>query len=176
MSVCWHMKIFRENLESQKKSIIWYKQYLIINNFQHSMGGHGALICYLKNPGLYKSASAFAPICNPTECPWGQKAFQGYLGNDKSTWEVNWSDICEWLDIFTKSNLTLWIWWYWKTLTLWPNSSQLCDEISSSEDRSIISDFTKCRLKYYLWGCSMWKKNVGHLLYWISRVQSNEYI
>jgi S-formylglutathione hydrolase len=53
----------------------------------HSMGGHGALICYLKNPGLYKSVSAFAPICNPMECPWGQKAFCGYLGTDKNRWE-----------------------------------------------------------------------------------------
>jgi S-formylglutathione hydrolase len=53
----------------------------------HSMGGHGALICYLKNPGLYRSVSAFAPICNPIQCPWGQKAFTGYLGDDKTSWE-----------------------------------------------------------------------------------------
>ncbi|KAK9969285.1 hypothetical protein ABG768_027476 [Culter alburnus] len=54
----------------------------------HSMGGHGALICALKNPGKYKSVSAFAPICNPIQCAWGQKAFSGYLGPDKSTWEL----------------------------------------------------------------------------------------
>ena len=53
----------------------------------HSMGGHGALICALKNPGRYQSVSAFAPIANPIECPWGQKAFSGYLGEDRSTWE-----------------------------------------------------------------------------------------
>lgn len=54
----------------------------------HSMGGHGALICALKCPGQYKSVSAFAPICHPTECPWGKKAFSGYLGEDsKSLWE-----------------------------------------------------------------------------------------
>jgi len=53
----------------------------------HSMGGHGALICALKNPGRYRSVSAFAPIANPTECPWGQKAFRGYLGDDQSRWE-----------------------------------------------------------------------------------------
>ncbi|MBN3308167.1 S-formylglutathione hydrolase isoform X2 [Amia ocellicauda] len=53
----------------------------------HSMGGHGALICTLKNPGKYKAVSAFAPICNPMQCAWGQKAFSGYLGPDKSTWE-----------------------------------------------------------------------------------------
>jgi len=47
----------------------------------HSMGGHGALICHLKNPGAYKSVSAFAPICNPTAVPWGEKAFTGYLGS-----------------------------------------------------------------------------------------------
>lgn len=55
--------------------------------FGHSMGGHGALICALKNPGKYKSVSAFAPICNPMQCEWGQKAFSGYLGPDRSTWE-----------------------------------------------------------------------------------------
>lgn len=44
------------------------------------MGGHGALISYLKNPGQYQSVSAFSPICNPTQGAWGQKAFAGYLG------------------------------------------------------------------------------------------------
>lgn len=53
----------------------------------HSMGGHGALVCALRNPGLYKSVSAFAPICNPTQCPWGLKAFPGYLGDDQDTWK-----------------------------------------------------------------------------------------
>lgn len=48
----------------------------------HSMGGHGALTLYLKHPDLYKSCSAFAPISNPINCPWGQKAFAGYLGKD----------------------------------------------------------------------------------------------
>ncbi|XP_068628271.1 S-formylglutathione hydrolase isoform X1 [Battus philenor] len=53
----------------------------------HSMGGHGALVSTLRNPGLYKSVSAFSPICNPSACPWGIKAFTGYLGEDKKTWE-----------------------------------------------------------------------------------------
>ena len=52
----------------------------------HSMGGHGALVCYLRNPGRYRSVSAFAPICNPTECSWGQKAFSGYLGENREDW------------------------------------------------------------------------------------------
>jgi len=52
----------------------------------HSMGGHGALICALKNPGQYASVSAFAPIANPMECPWGQKAFSGYLGDNRDAW------------------------------------------------------------------------------------------
>jgi S-formylglutathione hydrolase len=52
----------------------------------HSMGGHGALICGLKNPGVYSSVSAFAPIVNPSNCPWGQKAFSGYLGEEKKLW------------------------------------------------------------------------------------------
>lgn len=55
--------------------------------FGHSMGGHGALICALRNPGTYKSVSAFAPICNPSKCPWGEKAFTGYLGDNKESWK-----------------------------------------------------------------------------------------
>lgn len=53
----------------------------------HSMGGHGALILALKTPGRYRAVSAFAPICNPSECAWGQKALSGYLGDDKSEWQ-----------------------------------------------------------------------------------------
>lgn len=54
----------------------------------HSMGGHGALTLYLKNPGAYKSVSAWAPITNPTKCPWGEKAFRGYLGEeDREAWK-----------------------------------------------------------------------------------------
>lgn len=54
----------------------------------HSMGGHGALICALKNPSMYSSVSAFAPISHPVICPWGEKAFHGYLGDDKKSWEA----------------------------------------------------------------------------------------
>jgi len=57
-----------------------------IGIFGHSMGGHGALTLALRHPGLFKSLSAFAPICAPTQCPWGQKAFSGYLGADESGW------------------------------------------------------------------------------------------
>ena len=53
----------------------------------HSMGGHGALMIALKNADRYSSVSAFSPISNPVNCPWGQKAFAAYLGNDKSTWQ-----------------------------------------------------------------------------------------
>lgn len=52
----------------------------------HSMGGHGALICHLKNPGMYRSVSAFAPICHPSECQWGRKAFTTYLGESREAW------------------------------------------------------------------------------------------
>lgn len=54
--------------------------------FGHSMGGHGALIIGLRNPEKFKSISAFAPIVNPTSCPWGIKAFTGYLGDSLSEW------------------------------------------------------------------------------------------
>ena len=55
--------------------------------FGHSMGGHGALVCALRNPGQYKSVSAFAPIAAPMRCPWGKKAFKGYLGDDHAAWQ-----------------------------------------------------------------------------------------
>ncbi len=54
----------------------------------HSMGGHGALIIALNSPGRYESVSAFAPITNPINCPWGQKAFSGYLGEDEESWNI----------------------------------------------------------------------------------------
>jgi S-formylglutathione hydrolase len=54
--------------------------------FGHSMGGHGALTAALKNPTRYQSVSAFAPISAPSSCPWGQKAFSGYLGPDHGQW------------------------------------------------------------------------------------------
>jgi S-formylglutathione hydrolase len=61
--------------------------------FGHSMGGHGALTIGLKNPERFRSISAFAPIAAPIHCPWGQKAFTGYLGADRETWRAY--DACE---------------------------------------------------------------------------------
>ena len=60
-----------------------------IGIFGHSMGGHGALTLALRHPALFKSVSAFAPICAPTQCPWGRKAFTGYLGEDASSWAAH---------------------------------------------------------------------------------------
>lgn len=54
--------------------------------FGHSMGGHGALTIGVRNPDRYRSISAFAPICAPMQCPWGRKAFSGYLGDDADAW------------------------------------------------------------------------------------------
>lgn len=59
----------------------------------HSMGGHGALVIALNNPQQYSSVSAFAPICAPMQCPWGEKAFTRYLGEDKWLWRKY--DTCE---------------------------------------------------------------------------------
>jgi S-formylglutathione hydrolase len=61
--------------------------------FGHSMGGHGALTIGLKNPERYRSISAFAPIAAPMLCPWGQKAFTGYLGPERERWREY--DACE---------------------------------------------------------------------------------
>ena len=57
-----------------------------IGIFGHSMGGHGALTLALKYPEKFKSVSAFAPICAPSQCPWGEKAFSNYLGSDQAEW------------------------------------------------------------------------------------------
>lgn len=54
--------------------------------FGHSMGGYGALVLALRNPERFQSVSAFSPIGNPVNCPWGQKAFNAYLGKDSATW------------------------------------------------------------------------------------------
>lgn len=61
--------------------------------FGHSMGGHGALTIHLKHPQTWRSASAFAPIVAPMQVPWGQKAFTGYLGEDRDAWRAY--DACE---------------------------------------------------------------------------------
>jgi len=66
-----------DSIDAEKKSIMG-----------HSMGGHGALTIFLKNADKYKSVSAFAPICHPSACPWGVKAFTGYLGADQEKWKV----------------------------------------------------------------------------------------
>jgi S-formylglutathione hydrolase len=55
----------------------------------HSMGGHGALTLALRHPHLFRSVSAFAPIASPTRCPWGEKAFAAYLGEDRALWEAH---------------------------------------------------------------------------------------
>ena len=55
----------------------------------HSMGGHGALTLALRHPGLFRSVSALAPIAAPSHCPWGVKAFSGYLGGDRSLWAAH---------------------------------------------------------------------------------------
>jgi S-formylglutathione hydrolase len=61
--------------------------------FGHSMGGHGALTIALKNPQRYRSVSAFSPICAPTQCPWGKKAFTTYLGTDTTVWREHDSSV-----------------------------------------------------------------------------------
>lgn len=62
----------------------------------HSMGGHGALTLALRHPEVFRSVSALSPICAPTQCPWGEKAFSGYLGSDRSIWAAH--DACALLE------------------------------------------------------------------------------
>lgn len=73
-----------------KELIAWCEEHLPIRGARsisgHSMGGHGALTIAFKNPGMFRSVSAFSPICNPSQVPWGHKAFNAYLGSDMSDW------------------------------------------------------------------------------------------
>jgi S-formylglutathione hydrolase len=72
-----------------KEIVSLLKEEFNITNFSimgHSMGGHGALVLGLREADTFASVSAFSPIVNPTQCPWGEKAFQGYLGDDKQLW------------------------------------------------------------------------------------------
>ncbi len=74
----------------------------------HSMGGHGALTVGLKNPHIYKSISAFAPICSPINCPWGQKALGNYLGADQSTWiEYDATELVKKLDAIPEHKILI---------------------------------------------------------------------
>jgi S-formylglutathione hydrolase len=74
--------------------------------FGHSMGGHGALVCALRNPDIYQSVSAFSPICAPTQCAWGTKALGGYLGADNNAaWRQY--DACELINSGSKAKKIL---------------------------------------------------------------------
>ena len=72
--------------------------------FGHSMGGHGALTLALRHPDRYASASAFAPIVAPSDVPWGQKAFAGYLGSDRSRWAEH--DACRLVAVRPRRDIT----------------------------------------------------------------------
>ncbi|KAK2608778.1 hypothetical protein QQS21_002635 [Conoideocrella luteorostrata] len=88
----WSQNYLMESYLSKELPELLFKEFGQLDGKRvsisgHSMGGHGALTLFLKNPGKYKSVSALAPICNPSECPWGQKAFKGYLGDDREAWK-----------------------------------------------------------------------------------------
>ncbi|KAK7206169.1 Alpha/Beta hydrolase protein [Myxozyma melibiosi] len=86
----WSSNYKMETYVTEELPTLLYQAYPALDSSRvsltgHSMGGHGALSLFLKHPDLYKSASAFAPIANPINCPWGQKAFSGYL-KSKEEW------------------------------------------------------------------------------------------
>ncbi|HOF51387.1 MAG TPA: S-formylglutathione hydrolase [Rhodoferax sp.] len=84
---CMESYLLRELLPRMSQELPLDGQRLGITG--HSMGGHGALTLALRHPGMFKSLSALAPICAPTQCPWGKHAFTGYLGQDESTWAAH---------------------------------------------------------------------------------------
>lgn len=80
------VSVMGHSMVSQMQSL-QYGQRAIVIVTKIYQGGHGALSIYIKNPTQFKTASAFSPIANPINCPWGQKAFSNYLGSDKETWK-----------------------------------------------------------------------------------------
>jgi len=86
---CEHYKMYSYIVDELPKLI---EENFAVNQQRaisgHSMGGHGALTIALKNPKKYSSVSAFSPICNPINSPWGQKAFRGYLGDNQQKWQA----------------------------------------------------------------------------------------
>ncbi|MEK6736122.1 MAG: S-formylglutathione hydrolase [Pseudomonadota bacterium] len=86
----WSQYYRMESYITQELRQIIVDQFPVDQNrigiFGHSMGGHGALILALRYPEIYHSVSAFAPICAPMQCPWGQKAFRNYLGENQQNW------------------------------------------------------------------------------------------
>lgn len=84
-----HYRLYSYIVEELRELLIGFLQLdpQRIGIMGHSMGGHGALVLALRNPALFQSVSAFAPIAAPSHCPWGRKAFSGYLGSDEQTWQ-----------------------------------------------------------------------------------------
>ena len=86
----WAEHYHMETLIADELYTLVQKEFAVasgqIGIFGHSMGGHGALTLALKYPEKFKSVSAFAPICAPSQCPWGEKAFGHYLGENRETW------------------------------------------------------------------------------------------
>lgn len=89
--VPWHKNYQMYDYVTEELPVLLEKELPLLANAKsisgHSMGGHGALICALKNPAAYQSVSAFSPICNPLECGWGQGCFSAYLGEDTASWQ-----------------------------------------------------------------------------------------
>ncbi len=86
----WSQHYRMESYITQELYRIIIEQFPVDKNrigiFGHSMGGHGALTLALRHPELFRSVSAFSPICAPTQCPWGEKAFRNYLGENRQDW------------------------------------------------------------------------------------------
>jgi S-formylglutathione hydrolase len=92
--------VTRELLDTAFENFHINRERMVLSG--HSMGGHGSLVIYLRNPGLFRAATALAPISNPTQGLWGVKAFTNYLGEDKSKW-AEW-DATEIVKKFTSSD------------------------------------------------------------------------
>ncbi|KAK9466109.1 Alpha/Beta hydrolase protein [Lipomyces arxii] len=105
----WSQNYKMETYITSELPAALYSYFLVLDQSRvsltgHSMGGHGALTLFLKNPDKYKSTSAFAPIANPSNCPWGEKAFGGYLAT-KEEWKLH--DATELIKCYTGRDLDI---------------------------------------------------------------------
>ncbi|KAK9373000.1 Alpha/Beta hydrolase protein [Lipomyces chichibuensis] len=107
----WSQNYKMETYITSELPAALYSYFIVLDNSRvslmgHSMGGHGALTLFFKHPGKYKSTSAFAPIVNPSKCPWGEKAFSGYLASKKE-WAKH--DATELIKAYSGADLDIFI-------------------------------------------------------------------
>lgn len=124
----------------------------------HSMGGHGALVLGLRNPQLYQSISAFSPICNPSNVPWGEKAFSGYLGDNEEDWkQYDATELAKVFPALSMQPLSAAL----NDVMTWEDSLQACHEdLACYAGGNSMSSCMCSTLLFHLASLHSWRSNV----------------